>query len=260
MKEIIDEQALYSDPPAGFSLMAMHNPDIALVEQLRKQGILICDDCTPLFWMVYQHFDKQGSEVRTGTVDIGPMLETCRDLNRLNQRPIEIHVPPAKQPTGQFHRLMESPWNRYNGWNSFVGAIDIWLVDVMRQIETGDDAGERLGDQTLLMILFSEDDRHFRAATEISDPAKVAQSTTAYEIAASLLLAGGADLEARDATGRTVLHRVAAARSPVGYTHSIHVLLKLGADPHARDSHGLTPIDLATGDEAAVLSAWIETT
>ncbi len=61
---------------------------------------------------------------------------------------------------------------------------------------------------------------------------------------AELLLANGADVDAQDEDGRTVLHGVASA----GSADWVKVLLDNGADPQARDATGLTPLDLAQAE------------
>ena len=68
---------------------------------------------------------------------------------------------------------------------------------------------------------------------------------------AEVLLAGGADLEAKDLTGRTALHHAVAFKRPdfVGF------IANHGAFLNPVDMHGCTPLDLATmaGDTMVAL-------
>lgn len=58
-----------------------------------------------------------------------------------------------------------------------------------------------------------------------------------------VLLAGGADLNLRDNSGRTALHGAASW----GWNDAVEFLVSQGADPMARDSGDLTPLDVALG-------------
>jgi ankyrin repeat protein len=60
---------------------------------------------------------------------------------------------------------------------------------------------------------------------------------------ADRLITGGADVNARDAGGRTALHAAAAK----GYVTVIERLVAAGADVHATDVDGFTPLDAAQG-------------
>jgi ankyrin repeat protein len=71
---------------------------------------------------------------------------------------------------------------------------------------------------------------------------------TAYEIVGAL--AGNAsNPNARDAEGRTALHRAAAA----GHHLVCEFLIHRGANPAARDNSGKTALDVAKGDAVAIL-------
>jgi hypothetical protein len=62
-----------------------------------------------------------------------------------------------------------------------------------------------------------------------------------------LLLARGADPQARSASGETALHAAAAVGSPAGAFE----LCRYGTDPTARDANGRTPYDVARAVDAA---------
>jgi ankyrin repeat protein len=61
-----------------------------------------------------------------------------------------------------------------------------------------------------------------------------------------LLVAHGADLDARDVVGRTALHK---AIFKWGASKSARVLLSSGADPEVRDNKGRTALDRARAKE-----------
>ena len=63
---------------------------------------------------------------------------------------------------------------------------------------------------------------------------------------AEILVAHGADLEARDSAGSTPLH--AAAEHPE-LADVMEALLELGADVNAVDNSGLTALDIAVARE-----------
>jgi len=68
------------------------------------------------------------------------------------------------------------------------------------------------------------------------------------------LLANGADVNARDATGRTPLHAAAERnRSP----RVIQILRAHGAKPHLTDSRGQIPLDIARQFDRSALLAWL---
>jgi hypothetical protein len=68
---------------------------------------------------------------------------------------------------------------------------------------------------------------------------------------AEVLLASGADLEAKDRTARTALHHAVALRHP----EFVEFIAKRGAFLNPVDMHGCTPLDLATmaGDKMVAL-------
>lgn len=70
-----------------------------------------------------------------------------------------------------------------------------------------------------------------------------------------LLVDAGADLNARDARGKTALHHAVKGSSaqPVCSVESAKTLLELGADPHIGDRDGYTPLFYA---EAERILAW----
>jgi ankyrin repeat protein len=55
------------------------------------------------------------------------------------------------------------------------------------------------------------------------------------------LAESGWDVNSRDSSGQTALHKAAF----LGYAKAVRVLAERGADPDARDSSGLTPVDVA---------------
>ena len=61
-----------------------------------------------------------------------------------------------------------------------------------------------------------------------------------------LLVASGADLEARDQFGRTALHGAASW----GWNDAVKTLINHGADMQAQDMNGLTPFDYAMGERS----------
>ena len=67
----------------------------------------------------------------------------------------------------------------------------------------------------------------------------------------SVLLAEGADVNARDAAGRTPLHRALASAK----TEVVSALIDAGADPTARDSRGSTPLHVAPASAVPLLVA-----
>jgi ankyrin repeat protein len=60
---------------------------------------------------------------------------------------------------------------------------------------------------------------------------------------AEVLLDAGADVNARDARGRSALHAAAAQ----GYNDVVKYLVERGADLDAADNDGLKPVDAAAG-------------
>ena len=64
------------------------------------------------------------------------------------------------------------------------------------------------------------------------------------ENAVQALLAGGANLEARDGESRTPLHYALSKAHPEG----ARVLLAAGADPDSRDTAGWTPLHYGAAD------------
>ena len=60
---------------------------------------------------------------------------------------------------------------------------------------------------------------------------------------AQALLDAGADVNARERSGRTALHAAAAK----GYSDVVKLLVERGADVAAKDIDGATPIDAANG-------------
>lgn len=78
-----------------------------------------------------------------------------------------------------------------------------------------------------------------------------------------LLLAAGADVNAKDAQGMTALHRAAGGAESVMTRDSkqniqivgvVSALLKAGADPLAKDKSGKTARDYARGPKFGVAS------
>src|SRR5712691_9041518 len=84
---------------------------------------------------------------------------------------------------------------------------------------------------------------------ELNTPARNIFKVTALHAAlagpqpgiATLLIAAGADVNARQQAGNTPLHETAHA----GLVELAHLLLDHGADPTARDDDGHTPADIA---------------
>lgn len=100
--------------------------------------------------------------------------------------------------------------------------------------------GEEHGDMVRLLIAQGADvnARNDRGTTPLH--------LAAYPEMAEILVAHGADLEARDSAGSTPLH--AAAEHPE-LADVMEALLELGADVNAVDNSGLTALDIAVARE-----------
>src|SRR5438128_11011961 len=141
---------------------------------------------------------------------------------------LRIHEAAAMGETARLERLLaEEP-----------AAVNAWAEDGFQPLGLACFFGRRAAAELLLA-----------RGGEVNTPARNAFKVTALHAAlagpepgiAALLIAAGADVNARQQAGNTPLHETAHA----GLVEITRLLLECGADPTARDDDGHTPADIA---------------
>jgi ankyrin repeat protein len=163
--------------------------------------------------------------------------EAQRLLSETGSNSLTIHEAAAMGVTARLEQLLaEDP-----------RAVNTWAEDGFQPLGLACFFGRREAAELLLA-----------RGGEVNTPARNAFRVTALHAAlagpepgiAALLVAAGADVNARQQAGNTPLHETAQ----VGLVNLTRLLLEHGADPNARDDNGRTPADLAReGGNAAVL-------
>jgi ankyrin repeat protein len=149
--------------------------------------------------------------------------EAQRLLSETGSNSLTIHEAAAMGVTARLEQLLaEDP-----------RAVNTWAEDGFQPLGLACFFGRREAAELLLA-----------RGGEVNTPARNAFKVTA------LLVAAGADVNARQQAGNTPLHETAQ----VGLVNLTRLLLEHGADPNARDDNGRTPADLAReGGNTAVL-------
>ncbi|MCY4506171.1 MAG: ankyrin repeat domain-containing protein [Acidobacteria bacterium] len=135
-----------------------------------------------------------------------------------------------------------------------IGATPLWVAarfrepEILRALaEYGADPSHQLGGETALMAAIQGGSNRGRFGIAPPDPEEEARRRLESVTAA---LDAGADADARNANGDTVLH-IAASR---GLDDVVALLAERGAALDARNGNGQTPLGLASGVTAVRLA------
>ena len=138
--------------------------------------------------------------------------------------------------------------------HNMIGATPLWVAarfrepEILRALaEYGADPSHQLGGETVLMAAIQGGSNRGRFGIAPPDPEEEARRRLESVTAA---LDAGADVDARNANGDTVLH-IAASR---GLDDVVALLAERGAALDARNGNGQTPLGLASGVTAVRLA------
>jgi uncharacterized protein len=168
----------------------------------------------------------------------GRVDEAQRLLSEVGSDSLTIHEAAAMGVTPRLEQILaQEP-----------AAVNAWAEDGFQPLGLACFFGQRAAAELLLA-----------RGGEVNTPARNAFKVTALHAAlagpapgiAAVLVAAGADVNARQQAGNTPLHETAHA----GLVELTRLLLEHGADATARDDDGHTPADIArTRGHTAVLS------
>ena len=138
--------------------------------------------------------------------------------------------------------------------HNMIGATPLWVAARFREPEIlrlladyGADPSHQVGGSSALMAAVQGSSNRGRFGIAPPDPRDEARRTLESVTAA---LDAGADVDARNRNGDTVLH-IAASR---GLDHVVALLAERGAALDARNANGETPLGLAVGAVAVLLA------